>query len=70
MKTYIIYLNGVEQPDLIKAGNHNSAEKKARKLFPVSNERIQNYMRVNPCVTEQEARERIQTNIQVVYTEI
>jgi len=31
MKTYIVYYNGVEVK-LIKAANHNAAEKKAKKL--------------------------------------
>lgn len=29
MKTYIVYFNGIEVGE-IKAGNHNSAEKKAK----------------------------------------
>jgi hypothetical protein len=33
MKTYIVYVNGIEMPDLIKAGSHNSAEKKAQKRY-------------------------------------
>ena len=33
MKTYILYVRGTEQPDLIKAGSMKSAEKKAKKLF-------------------------------------
>jgi hypothetical protein len=32
MKTYIVYVNGTEV-DLIKAGSHNSAEKKAQKKW-------------------------------------
>jgi hypothetical protein len=35
MKTYIVYVNGQEK-GTIKAGNHNSAEKKAQKLYPGS----------------------------------
>ena len=34
MKTYIVYVDGVETPPLIKAGSHNTAEKKARKKYP------------------------------------
>ena len=33
MKTYIVYVNGIEMPDLIKAGSHNAAEKKARNRY-------------------------------------
>jgi len=34
MKTYIVYVKGVEQKEYIKAGSHNAAEKKAQKKFP------------------------------------
>lgn len=40
MKTYIVYVNGVEQ-GYIKAANHNAAEKKAIKKYngkPISKE--------------------------------
>jgi hypothetical protein len=33
MKTYIVYVNGSEQKECIKAGNHNAAEKKAKKKY-------------------------------------
>ena len=33
MKNYIVYVNGIEMP-MIKAGSHNSAEKKAQKKYP------------------------------------
>ena len=33
MKTYIVYVNGVEA-GIIKAGSHNAAEKKAAKAHP------------------------------------
>lgn len=33
MKTYIVYVDGVEV-GMIKAGSHNAAEKKAQKKFP------------------------------------
>lgn len=33
MKHYIVYLNGQEQKELIKAGSHNAAEKKAQKKY-------------------------------------
>ena len=32
MKTYIVYVNGIEM-GYIKAGSHNSAEKKAQKKY-------------------------------------
>ncbi len=37
MKTYIVYVNGIEQPGYIKAGSHNAAEKKAQAKFPGQN---------------------------------
>ena len=33
MKTYIVYVDGEEQSEPIKAGSHNAAEKKARKKY-------------------------------------
>lgn len=33
MKTYIVYVDGIEV-GYIKAGSHNSAEKKAQKQYP------------------------------------
>jgi len=33
MKTYIVYVDGVEQTELLKAGSHNAAEKKAQKKY-------------------------------------
>ena len=36
MKTYIVYLDGVEV-GYIKAGSHNAAEKKAKKKYPKRN---------------------------------
>lgn len=33
MKTYIVYVDGVEV-GMIKAGSHNAAEKKAQKKYP------------------------------------
>jgi hypothetical protein len=34
MKTYIVYVDGDEQKEMIKAANHNAAEKKAQKKYP------------------------------------
>jgi hypothetical protein len=34
MKTYIVYVNGVEVKPYIKAGNQNAAEKKAKAKYP------------------------------------
>ena len=34
MKTYILYVRGTEQSELIKAANMKAAEKKAQKRFP------------------------------------
>lgn len=36
MKTYIVYVNGIEV-GYIKAGGHNSAEKKAKKKYSGKN---------------------------------
>jgi hypothetical protein len=36
MKTYIVYVDGIEQR-MIKAASHNAAEKKAQRLYPGSN---------------------------------
>lgn len=36
MKTYIVYVNGIEV-GYIKAGSHNAAEKKAQKKYPGQN---------------------------------
>jgi len=45
MKTYIVYVNG-EERGYIKAGSHNSAEKKAKKKYG------QNGENVSVCYTE------------------
>jgi len=37
MKTYIVYVDGVEQQGYIKAGGQNAAEKKAQKKYPGKN---------------------------------
>lgn len=34
MKTYIVYVDGVEQAQYVRAGSHNAAEKKAKKKYP------------------------------------
>jgi hypothetical protein len=36
MKTYIVYVDG-EEKGYIKAGSHNSAEKKSQKKYPDKN---------------------------------
>ena len=36
MKTYIVYVNGLER-GYIKSGSHNAAEKKAQKKYPGRN---------------------------------
>ena len=36
MKTYIVYVDGVET-EYIKAGSHNAAERKAQKRWPGRN---------------------------------
>ena len=45
MKTYIVYVDGIEV-DYIKAASHNSAEKKAQKKYG------QNGESVSVCYTE------------------
>jgi hypothetical protein len=35
MKTYIVYVDGVEV-GTIKAGSHNAAERKAKALYPLN----------------------------------
>lgn len=37
MKTYIVYVDGVEQKQPIKAASHNAAEKKAAAKHPGKN---------------------------------
>jgi hypothetical protein len=37
MKSYIVYVDGVEQPGILKAASHNAAEKKAAKKYPGKN---------------------------------
>ena len=37
MKTYIVYVDGIEVSPYIKAANHNAAEKKAQKKYPNRN---------------------------------
>jgi len=44
MKTYICYVDGVEQDTYIKASGHNAAEKKAQKKYPKQN--------ISVCYTE------------------
>ena len=41
MRTYIVYVKGVEQPDLLKAGSQCAAEKKAAKKYNVSQYDVQ-----------------------------
>ena len=33
MKTYIVYVDA-EEKGMVKAGSHNAAEKKAKKMYP------------------------------------
>lgn len=58
MKTYIVYVNGVEV-GMIKAGSHNSAEKKAQKKHGHTGH---NYNSFGPSVAQ-----RI---VSVAYTEV
>ena len=36
MQVYIVYVNG-DKKGMIRAGSHNAAEKKAKKLYPNKN---------------------------------
>jgi hypothetical protein len=36
MKTYIVYIKGVEQNGYVKAANLSAAEKKAKKKYPMA----------------------------------
>jgi len=56
MKTYIVYFNGIEV-GMIKAGSHNSAEKKAIAKAAEANIKQPDYI---PKIK----------NVQVVYTEV
>lgn len=69
MKTYIVYVNGVEV-GYIKAGSHNAAEKKAQKKFEPSAYRIEEYLRVNPWMSRERAIQNLTSNISVAYTEV
>jgi hypothetical protein len=68
MKTYIVYVNGIEA-GYVKASSHNAAEKKAQKQH-VSHDEVLNYCRVNPTVSFEEAFKRKALKVSVAYTEI
>lgn len=59
MKTYIVYFDGIEHT-MIKAGSHNTAEKKARKLMDNHNKYMKKDFPYVPPVT----------SVMVSYTEI
>ena len=69
MKTYIVYI-GADEMGTIKAGSHNAAEKKARKMNAPSVERINQYLRINPHLSREQAINNLTSNISVAYTEI
>jgi hypothetical protein len=69
MKTYICYSNGVEV-GMIKAASHNAAEKKAQKKYGPSPEQIRYYVRVNPFMSPEQARVRLESLVSVAYTEV
>ena len=68
MKTFIVYVNGVEV-EMIKAGSHNAAERKAQKRH-VSQESVVSYQRVNPWMSLEDAFKRVATKVSVAYTEV
>lgn len=59
MKTYIVYFDGIEHT-IIKAGSHNSAEKKAQKLMVNHNKYMKKDFPYVPAVT----------SVMVAYTEL
>ena len=62
MKSYIVYINGVEVKELLKATNHNAAEKKAQKKYGTTRK-----------LTKPDGsvlRDDTNRNISVVYTEV
>lgn len=63
MKTYIVYVNGVEMPKLIQAPNMKAAEKLAKNRYPDPHEAKRK--RANPF-TDRIPRH----NVEVSYTEI
>ena len=63
MKNYIVYINGVECKELLKAANHNAAEKKAVKKYGCTRHLT------NPDGSIHKDSQ-MQHNISVVYTEI
>jgi hypothetical protein len=69
MKTYIVYAGGREV-GTIKAGSHNAAEKKARKRYAPSADRVEQFMRINPMIPEERVRELLTFGVSVAYTEI
>lgn len=40
MKTYIVYVDGVEIEGYLKAKSHNEAERKAKLLYPLNNVQV------------------------------
>ena len=63
MKSYIVYINGVECKELIKAANHNAAEKKANKKYGCTRKLTNTDGSLHKDAL-------IPRNISVVYTEI
>lgn len=69
MKTYIIYVNGVQR-GMIEAKSHNIAELRAIRIFGPSNDKINQYIRVNPWMSYPQAKTFLTSHISVSYTEI
>ena len=63
MKHYIVYINGIEVKELLKAASHNAAEKKAKKKY-VTTRHLTN---TDGSIHKDS---QMQRNISVVYTEI
>ena len=62
MKSFIVYINGVEVKELLKAANHNAAEKKAQKKYGCT----RNLHNPDGSVN----RDNTKRNISVAYTEV
>jgi len=69
MKTFIVYHSGNEIA-MIEAPTHNSAEKRAKQLYGPSNDKINQFLRVNSWMSYTEAKRRLETAITVAYTEV
>ena len=68
MKTYIVYVDGHEV-EMLSAGSHNAAEKKAQKKY-ITTSKVNNYLRANSWLNREQVIARLNTTVTVAYTEI